>query len=210
MAYSSGKNESEAGEVFLPAVSSGADFYSLASVVRRIGSALCVDNLRLKSLEKNQVKAWCHPFRAAKVLLDGLEVGLIAEVNPLSLDGVSQRVVIAELSMDCLVSFSTRSAEFKTISKYPDSFFEMSVVMPKGEPYSSLEELIRQNVDPNLLRNLEVVAVYSGKPLSEDEKSVSVKLYLGSENMTLSGERLSAIQDKLLSGVDKSHFSLRS
>jgi len=96
------------------------------------------------------------------------------------------------------------------LKKYPDSFFEMSVVMPQREPYSRLRSLLAANVAEELLRKIEVIAVYEGKPLAADEKSISVKLFLGAEDRTLSGEELAAVQDRLVAAIDESTYALRS
>ena len=81
--------------------------------------------------------------------------------------------------------------------------------MPRKSRYAELEAIITGSVDAVLLRRTEVLAVYEGPPLQADQKSVSVKLFLGADDRTLSGDELSAIQSRLIAAVAQSKFSLR-
>ena len=154
-------------------------------------------------------KSWMHPFRGAQILVNGVPLGVIAEVSPGVVQDLKSRAVIAELDLELLLECDLGVELFKHLPKYPDSFFEMSVVMPEKEPFEKLNQLILKNLDNSLLRRIEVLAVYQGKPLKSGEKSVSVKLYLGSDEGTLSGEELSALQDRLMTAVESSSYSLR-
>lgn len=215
LAYCSGYSEKKGGAALEPVVEQGEAFYSLASVLQRVVSLASRKKFSIERLPEDSNLKWCHPYRSAKVSLDGVQFGVIAEAVKGVFDDVSSRVVIAEIDLDFLLEKAHSKVEsskgvFTPISKYPDSFFEMSVVMPIREEFSSLRGLIEEHVDMSLLRNLEVVSVYSGAPLADDEKSVSVKLYLGANDRTLSGDELQSVQDGLMRGVDSSRFQLRS
>jgi len=220
LAYTSGSGqkagaEKKAGTTLEPALEQGEAFYSLLSMFKRVVSLCSRKEISVERLSDKSGLKWVHPYRAANVLLDGKRIGVIAEVVKSVFDDVASRVVVAELDMDMLFEKAFSRTEpskgvFSPISKYPDSFFEMSVVMPKREEFSSLKQVIQEHVDMSLLRNLEVVSVYQGEPLAEDQKSVSVKLFLGADDRTLSGDELQAIQDALMKGVDASKFELRS
>ena len=141
--------------------------------------------------------------------MNGVCVGVIAEVRPGAVADLDSRAIVAELDLELLLEVDMSERHFAPLPKYPDSLFEMSVVMPTREPYQRLDELVRANVESSLLREINVIAVYEGAPLAEGEKSVSVKLHLGSDERTLSGEELTAIQDGLMAAVENSSYSLR-
>ena len=81
--------------------------------------------------------------------------------------------------------------------------------MNEKESFSNLEEIITSTVESKLLKKLEVLSVYQGAPLADDEKSISVKMYLGSKDGTLSPEEVTKIQDSVMNSIDKSQYSLR-
>ena len=219
LAYASGKEEQTLAERVSPVLSQGADFYALLTVLRRIcclRTPAAIEAVPLlagcdlsRAGDFLQLKPWMHPRRAASLKLKDSVIGVLAEVSPLMLQDFNGRAVIAEIDLELLLEADQAPRLFSPLPKYPDSFFEMSVVMPRTAYYSSLKELITANVDSSILRRIEVLAVYQGPPLSAEEKSVSVKLFLGADDRTLSGEELSSIQQRLVEAVQSSSFSLR-
>jgi len=137
-------------------------------------------------------------------------IGVIAQGRDDVFDGLSSRAFIAEVDIELLLEERDEEQHFKAFSKYPDSLFEMSVVLKERDTYGELESFIVGNVDSSVLRKIEVVSLYRGTPLAADEKSLSVKLYLGRDDRTMDGEELTQIQESLLRSVDASRFSLRS
>ena len=219
LGYVSGVSEELLQSLQSPALSSGGDFYALAAVVRRVCklvshkpvvlSPLTNASSASASADFSVSKSWMHPFRMASISVNGVQLGIIAEVSPGVIQDCNSRAVVAELDLELLLECDPGVELFKHLPKYPDSFFEMSVVMPEKDTYEKLHRLILKNIDNALLRRIEVLAVYQGKPLKSEEKSVSVKLYLGSDEGTLSGEALTVIQDRLMSAVESSSYALR-
>ena len=184
-----------------------SNFFALLSSLQSLLSLSGASELRLEP--RADAPAWMHPYRAAKLLVSGKEVGALAEVKPSLVGG--KRVAVSEINLSTLAELSAESeASIKPISKYPASYFEMSVVMPERDCFSDLEKLIRANVESSKLLDLEVLSVYAGKPLADGLKSVSVKLSLGSDEGTLSGDELESIQSGLMGAVDKSAYELRT
>lgn len=154
-------------------------------------------------------KRWMHPFRSSSLVLDTVVIGVLAEAREGILNDLPSRSVIAEIDVELLLGEKSEDHVFQPLPKYPDSFFEMSVIMPYRTPYRELESLIHRLLDPKILRGLEVLAVYQGAPLKQNEKSVSVRVFFGAEDRTLSGEELSLLQTNLVASVKAEGFSLR-
>ena len=220
LAYMSGVNESSGACAVKPGVAKGADYYAALNAVGRIAALVSRSELEITPLQFraegsaapdfSAFKAWMHPYRAATLALKGRPLGIIAEVHPSQLDDLDERVVVAELDLELLLGADPEPRLFQPLPKFPDSFFEMSVVMPEKAHYTELRRIITNNVPHGLLRRLEVAAVYEGPPLEQGEKSISVKLSLGAESRTLSGEELSRIQNGLIETIGGSQFKLRS
>ncbi len=221
IAYVSGMEESRVGAATQPPVPQGADFYALAGVLRRVGrSATSLEaqlrplsasgELSADTLRFDMLRSWMHPHRAATISFNGTCVGVIAEVKPGLRADLSRRVIIAELDLELLYSKHLQAERFTPLPRYPESFFEVSVVMPERSEFSELNGLLRAASDPELLKSIEVTAVYRGKPLKDDQKSVSVRLSFGSLDRTLSGEEVSTLQQAVISGIKESSFFLRS
>lgn len=149
---------------------------------------------------------WMHLHRSALVSAAGKELGVIAECAPsLKLD---ERVVIAEIELDTLLELSQRRS-YKVTSRFPSSLFEVSIVCPERTEYRELERVLRSGAPRELIRELELLTVYQGKPLAVGQKSVSIRMHLGAEDRTLPGDELSAIQEQVMHQIESSGFTLR-
>lgn len=228
LAYSSGIEEESLAASVSPNLTSGADFYAVLNVIRRVSRLVSTKDLEVRAITSDpsrdvsgngqpseagdfaSCKRWMHPYRAASVSLNGISFGVVAEVRPDILDDFSNRAVVAEIDLDLLLEADRDEALFSPLPKYPDSFFEMSVVMPKTTCYEELKRIVVEQVAPSLLKKIEVVSVYEGKPLEKDQKSVSVKLFLGAQDRTLSGSELTEIQQGLIKAIEESPFALRT
>ncbi|MFN8388823.1 MAG: phenylalanine--tRNA ligase subunit beta [Bdellovibrionota bacterium] len=217
LAFMTSRSECDASAVLRPRLEKGSAFYGLMTAVKRVCRLVSPASVTLRPLDGagdqaddyRSLKAWMHPFRAASITVHGKAIGVLAELNPAAGFAVSSRAAISELDIAELLSLETGVAKFRHLSKYPDSFFEMSVVIPDRAYYAELEDFLRGSTDSKLLRSIEVLDVYRGKPLKETEKSISVRMAFGSDERTLSGEEISALQEQLISAVRGSKYSLR-
>ncbi len=212
LAYSSGVDEKKLSALMQPPTKRGADFFALTSVLRKLVRLLTAEPLVLEPIAEGSTQAarWMHPSRSARLNVGQESIGVIAEVHPSALDDCKNRVVLAEVSLELLLAIRQKEILFSPLSKFPQSFFEISMVAPKQTHYAELAALLQQAAPKEVLRGIEAVAVYEGEPLAEDEKSVSIKLYFGSNERTIGSEELQNIQQQIMAAVDSSAFSLRS
>lgn len=212
LAYLSGKKEAALAPSTYPELSSGADFFALLATIKRLVRSVSSAEIVVEQVEPSSknYRAWMHPYRAAKLSIGKVVFAELAEVYPGLVNGLKSRAVLAELDLDLLLELDSEEQVFKPIARFPGSFFEMSVVVPEREQFSNLKSFLEKQVPSEVLKGLEVVAVYSGKPLKDGEKSISVRLSFRAEDRTLSGEELQKIQGDLMNAVEKSPYSLRS
>lgn len=220
--------EERAGGALTPVVRKGAAWYGLAQTVRslialrthaspelvplelpaQLAQALSSAGARSYADDFSAYKRWMHPRRAAALRVGGVICGVIAEVSPMVDFDLPPRTVVAELDLTLILSLGDQT-KFVPLPKFPASFFEMSVVMPEREPYASLETLLKKSIAPEYLRKLKVLDVYQGAPLQPGQKSISVKLFLGHDERTLSSDELAALQTQLVDGVN-ARFQVRT
>lgn len=218
--YKSSFGEKEASNIMSPSLEKGAAFYSVVSLIKKISAIFTKKEISIMPIEQNHnnnsssnyklLRNWMHPFRAAYIVINNITIGQISEVGPNSGFDIPARSIIAEIDLHALVSTKEKQITFEHIAKYPNSYFEMSVVVPSKAYYKELREFLISKADNSLLKGLEVIAVYQGKPLKDDEKSISVKFSFGADDRTLSSDELSTIQNKLIEEVNKSKYSLRT
>lgn len=220
IALSAPRDELQESSMLRPGTAQGAAWYTLRRELEdllwgALGIKLSAGEFPAQPQESpastwSDARTWMHPFRRALLLLGDTPCGIISEVRPDVLDDVSTRVICAELDVERLLAARVGNDDFTPIPKYPDSFFEVSVVMPRTRRFEELDELVRGAVDEGLLRGIELLGLYEGEPLAEDEKSISIKLLLGAPDRTLGGEELKTIQDSVVAAVESGPFALRS
>ncbi|MCB0359240.1 MAG: phenylalanine--tRNA ligase subunit beta, partial [Bdellovibrionales bacterium] len=207
----------------LPTVAAGAGFYALRTTVlqllRDVSGRLC--SLRAISPESFGTspvsdetlyaapRNWMHPYRAASIHDGETTIGCLAEVRPGIIDAHA-RVVVAEIDLNLLLGRPRSVARFEGIPRFPESFFEISVVTDRSDTYAAVEQLVRASVPEEYLRHIDVVSNYEGPPLASNERSLSLRLHFGASDRTLSGDEVRGLQDAVMSAVDASRFHLRS
>jgi phenylalanyl-tRNA synthetase beta chain len=192
----------------------GADFYALLGVVRKLArlvhaEELSITPLTAATLGEAQFEHWMHPSRAASLSVAGEYFGTIAEVRPDVVSESKQRIVLADISVECLLLARSDVQHFTPLEKYPDSLFEISIVAPEKTYYADIKAMLCQAAPAELLRSIEVVSVYQGAPLPPQKKSVSVKLHFGAADRTLGSDELQQIQNTIMDAVDASAFEMR-
>ncbi|MBP9837369.1 MAG: phenylalanine--tRNA ligase subunit beta [Proteobacteria bacterium] len=220
LSYHSAYTEVSGSKVSSPNIVEGNSFFALISVIKRLLSivssaeiVLKPVNLAAKNLtaaEFDSYRNWMHPYRCAVLEISGVAVGVVSEAISCNNYEIPERSVIAEIDLNAILSLSAEVTKFKHISKYPDSFFEMSVVVPEDLHFVNLKQFLVKNLKEEYLRNIEVLSVYRGNPLKENEKSISVKFAFGSDERTLSTEEITLIQQGLIKAVNDSSYSLRA
>ena len=93
-------------------------------------------------------------------------------------------------------------------SIYPESHFELTIVVDKNESSATAVNLIQKENVPELM-GITLLTVYSGSPLPENKKALSYRVSLGRKDGTLTGERMQEILEKTVALLDKNGMPLR-
>ena len=125
-----------------------------------------------------------HPGRAARVLLDGASVGWLGELHPQVAKAVnlSSTAFLFELEMDA--AFSSKSLQYKKISKFPSVRRDLSIVLDENVPLAVLQENVTVSAS-GLLSELRVFDVYRGPGVESGRKSIALGLILQDSSRTL-------------------------
>jgi phenylalanyl-tRNA synthetase beta chain len=187
-------------------------FYAVARVVERMlwGVARVQAKLVAPSEGNSGIASWMHPYRSAQIICDGVSVGVIAEINPAVVSDITGRLVLVEIDLLKLLELRRAVEEFKPLRRFPDSFFEISVISEDVVPYAELEGFIRKSKTAVQLQRIELLDVYKGEPLKPGEKSTSIKLSFGNPDSTLSADDVKAIREGIVAELKGSKFVLRS
>ena len=137
-----------------------------------------------------------HPGRCAQVLLAGRAIGFVGELHPQWRQSweLPQAPVLFELELDAVLQRVV--PQFKAVPKHQSVERDLAVVVAESVTHAQLMAAIHSAVPEALLRDAVLFDVYRPKPvkgadaapttgLAPGEKSLAVRLTLGSGEVTL-------------------------
>ena len=144
-----------------------------------------------------------HPGRCAQVLLAGRAIGFVGELHPQWRQSweLPQAPVLFELELDAVLQ--RQVPQFQTVPKHQSVERDLAVVVAERVTHAQLMAAIRSAVPETLLRDAVLFDVYRPKPvkgadvapatgLAPGEKSLAVRLTLGSGEVTLTEAEIDA------------------
>ncbi|WP_018962931.1 phenylalanine--tRNA ligase subunit beta [Coprothermobacter platensis] len=137
----------------------------------------------------------------------GQVVGHLGLIKPSLLKAFDVRgpIFAAELDIDALPLPGERQPQFPL--RFPQSWRDFSVVMPQFEPVGKLATLFEG--EP-LVKSWSVVDMYRGEKIGADEKSVTVRMWLGTDERTITSEEVDEVAKRVLTKLEKAGWHLRS
>jgi phenylalanyl-tRNA synthetase beta chain len=148
-----------------------------------------------------------HPGRCAKVLVDGKEIGVIGELHPRWKQGyeLPQAPVMFELDLAAVMQRDLPAA--KALSKFQEVERDIAVIVQESVGHAALMAAIHAAPTNGLLQDALLFDVYRPKEssagMSQDEKSLAVRLTLGSLDATLTEEQIEAVVAAVLAQLQK-------
>ena len=144
-----------------------------------------------------------HPGRCARVLLDGKAIGFIGELHPKWRQewDLAQAPVMFELELDAVLA--RQVPVFKPVAKHQAVERDIAVVVKEAVTHAQVMEAVHNGVKGGILRSATLFDVFRPKKLkageeaapgalAQDEKSLAVRLTLGSDTASLTDAEIDA------------------
>jgi len=163
--------------------------------------------LRAESLQLSTSDApkYYHPHRFAALKLGKNTIGYFGEIHPQIAKkfDLKNRVNIFEIFADNLPN-QQKSGSFKafTINDLPVVERDFAFLVNKDQAVGEMVKTI-QNCDKQLIKEVEIFDIFSGKNIAEDKKSVALRIKIQSENKTMTSEEIDVIGKKIIEAVGK-------
>ena len=162
-----------------------------------------------------------HPGRCARVLLDGKEIGFVGELHPKWRQewDLPQAPVMFELELDAVLARNV--PVFKPVAKHQAVERDIAVVVKEAVTHTQVMAAVEQGVTGGILRNTVLFDVFRAKKLkageeaapgalAQDEKSLAVRLTLGSDTASLTDAEIdAAMQGAIAALVERVAARLR-
>jgi len=153
------------------------------------------------TLRENDFHPIAHPYQNAKIIKDGVEIGVVAKLHPkIAKDFDIDDTYFAEIDLDKL---KRKDKKAKEINKFQKVTRDLSLVVNKEMTYKEIFEII------DLLKIKELVDFY---PIDiydlGDSNSITIRFILQT-NKTLQEDEINAIMEQILKALEEKGISLR-
>ena len=174
------------------------DFYDMKGVVEGLMDKLMLTDYKLVPV----AEPYMHPGKSCAIELDGKVIGYFGELHPVVQDnfGLNAATYLLELEIEPLVAAATRVPKFVHLPKYPSMSRDIAVVVPKTVTNAELEAEIRANAG-ELLQDVKVFDIYTGKQVAEGCKSMAFNLIYQAADRTLTDAEVDASMKKVMAEI---------
>lgn len=175
------------------------DFYYVKGILEEVAKEF---GLRF-SYRVPEEQSLLHPGRSAKVYIQDKKVGSLGEIHPaLEKEWGLERVVLFELDLAQLFNTIKTMTRVQPIPRFPAVQRDLAVVVSQETPAVQVMERIKE-LGGELLQQVEVFDVYTGKPIPEDRRSLAFNLRYQSLERTLKDDEVNTLNGRILEGIEK-------
>ena len=178
------------------------DFYTLKGLVENILEVAGVSKYEIKKEENNKMY---HPGRCANLKVGNDIIATFGEANPLLTKNydITQRVLLAEISIDKISVYARRNKKYSPITKYPVLERDIAMVIDENVEVGEIEKIIQKKAK-KLLEEAKLFDVYRSEKLGENKKSVAYSLKFRLPDRTLTDEEVNGVMKEIVSELEKS------
>ena len=142
-------------------------------------------------------KLWVNVTRGTE------NIGTLALVSPKSAKAAGIKrglAVIFEIDAEKLEALPSRQNKFEHLPEYPLSDFDLSIIFDEGVAWADIENIVKK-VD--LVKKVMFVDEYRGTQVGEGKKSVSFRVWIGSDKGTLTSEQIETASKQTVKKIGK-------
>lgn len=176
-----------------------ADFFDAKRPVEHIWQLLGhTDPLSFTPFEHSA----CHPGQCAAIQVNGKSIGVVGRLHPriqkaLSIDNP---VYLFELELKAITQAAT--VQFERPSKFPEIRRDIAVIVDEKILGADLITNVRNSAD-NLVRDVTIFDVYTGKGIDSGRKSIAIGLILQHPSRTLVDQEVDDVVRTIVAGLER-------
>ncbi len=174
------------------------DFFSLKGLVDVIADALDI-----KFDYEQSEKTFLHPYRTAKVLCEGKEIGYLGQVLYEICDELDMRVnaYVAEIDLKALVEYYDKARKFIPLSKFLEEKRDFCFVMDKNVTCAQIENAVMDACD--YITSIELFDIYEGIQLGLNKKSMAFSVVFTPRDEEFKPEVIDGFVEKILKDAEE-------
>ena len=167
--------------------------------------------------ETSLMPQWLHPYRSARVVVDGITVGWLGQLHPREAatrklatpSRLKEQVILGELYLDRLYKLPLRKPAAREISRFQPVRRDFSLILDKSIAWEQIDGALAGLRIPELVE-WRVREVFEDARLGEREYSLLMGATFQAPDRTLREEELQGFQAQVVEAVGKAGARLRT
>ena len=143
-----------------------------------------------------------HPGRAARVLLDGRDIGCLGELHPewIQKYDLPQAAIVFEI--DFAAATEVNVPAYVEVSKFPPVIRDLAIVVDQSLALQTLLDALKGQL-PALVQDVQLFDVYTGKGVPENKKSLAFRIVMQDTQRTLQDTEVDLAMQQLVSCLEQ-------
>jgi phenylalanyl-tRNA synthetase beta chain len=189
------------------------EFHDLKGVVEQLVSRFETHSIYFDRFpaEAGLTPAWLHPYRSARVAVEGETVGWFGQLHPreAATRKIKDTVFLGELYPDRLYHLPVRKPAAREVSRFQPVRRDFSLVLNESIPWLRIADSVAALNIPELV-DWRAREVFRDKKLGGNEYSLLLGVTFQAPDRTLRDEELQEFQSRVLEAVNKAGARLRT
>jgi phenylalanyl-tRNA synthetase beta chain len=189
------------------------DFYDMKGVVEQVLAHFQSRSIYFDRFpaEAGLTPGWLHPYRAARVAVDGETVGWFGQLHPREAAArkLKEPVLVGELYLDRLYKLPLREPAAKEISRFQPVRRDFSLTLDESIAWETIDRAVAGLRIPELVE-WRAREVFRDAKRSAGEYSLLLGVTFQAPDRTLREEELQGFQQRVVEAVGKVGARLRS
>jgi phenylalanyl-tRNA synthetase beta chain len=188
------------------------DFHDMKGIVEQV-----LERFQMRAIyfdrfpaESGLTPAWLHPYRAARVVAEGVTVGWFGQLHPREAGArkFKEPVFVGELYLDRLYKLPLRKPVAREISRFQPVRRDFSLVLDESIGWKTIDGALASLAIPELV-DWRVREVFRDARLSQGEYALLLGTTFQAADRTLREEELQDLQARVVEAVGKAGARLR-
>ncbi|HUQ62616.1 MAG TPA: phenylalanine--tRNA ligase subunit beta [Acidimicrobiales bacterium] len=146
-----------------------------------------------------------HPTRSARIVVGGLDLGVMGEVDPAVLDAhdLAGPVAWFEVDLGALLKAPRRPPAYLAVSRFPSADIDLAFAVPDEVPAGKVEAALRIGGGEEL-EGVWLFDVFRGAQIGEGRRNLAYRLRFAALDHTLAEGELARLRDRSIAAVVES------
>jgi len=189
------------------------DFYDMKGIVEQIVARFQADAVYFDRFppEAGLTPGWLHPYRSARVAVDGVTAGWFGQLHPREAAArkLKEPALVGELYLDRLYKLTLRKPAAREVSRFQPVRRDFSIVLDRAVPWKTIDEALAELRIPELVE-WRVREVFHDARLGDREYSLLLGTTFQAADRTLCEEELHEFQARVAEAIGKAGARLRT